>query len=92
MLIIENIDTLIQGINKIKENINIIKKLMGNLSLLEEEKILLNNNIIYFQKNIKGLENLLNLYNSFDDIEQQGIIDLTLDLYNDTNKVIQILS
>ena len=45
MLVIENFDTLLQGIEKIKENIELIKKLSNSLSLSDEEKTLLNNNV-----------------------------------------------
>ena len=82
MLVIENFDTLLQGIEKIKENIELIKKLSNSLSLSDEEKTLLNNNIIYFLKNLNGIENLSKSYNSFDNKEQQWLVDLTLDLYN----------
>ena len=91
MLVIENFDTLLQGIEKIKENIELIKKLSNSLSLSEEEKTLLNNNIIYFLKNLNGIENLSKSYNSFDNKEQQWLVDLTLDLYNNINQIIQTL-
>ena len=91
MLVIENLDTLLQGIEKIKENIELIKKLSNSLSLSDEEKTLLNNNTIYFSKNLNGIENLSKSYNSFDNKEQQWLIDLILDLYNDINQIIQAL-
>lgn len=91
MLVIENLDTLLQGIEKIKENIELIKKLSDILPLSNEEKILLNNNIIYFSKNINGIENLSKSYNSFDSKEQQWLIDLILDLYNDINQILQAI-
>ena len=91
MLVIENFDTLLQGIEKIKENIELIKKLSNSLSLSDEEKTLLNNNTIYFSKNLNGIENLSKSYNSFDNKEQQWLIDLILDLYNDINQIIQAL-
>ena len=91
MLVIENLDTLLQGIEKIKENIELIKKLSNSLSLSDEEKTLLNNNIIYFLKNLNGIENLSKSYNSFDNKEQQWLVDLTLDLYNNINQIIQTL-
>ena len=91
MLVIENFDTLLQGIEKIKENIELIKKLSNSLSLSDEEKTLLNNNIIYFLKNLNGIENLSKSYNSFDNKEQQWLVDLTLDLYNNINQIIQTL-
>ena len=91
MIVIENFDTLLQGIEKIKENIELIKKLSNSLSLSDEEKTLLNNNIIYFLKNLNGIENLSKSYNSFDNKEQQWLVDLTLDLYNNINQIIQTL-
>ena len=87
MLVIENFDTLLQGIEKIKENIELIKKLSNSLSLSDEEKTLLNNNIIYFLKNLNGIENLSKSYNSFDNKEQHWLVDLTLDLYNNINQI-----
>ena len=92
MLVIENLDTLIQGIDKIKENIELIKDLSNSSYLSDEEKTLLNNNIVYFLKNLNGIENLSKSYDSFDSKEQQWIIDLTLDLYNDTNQIIKVMS
>jgi hypothetical protein len=91
MLVIENLNTLLQGIKNIKENIEFIKKLSNSLSLSDKEKTLLDNNIIYFSKNLKGIENLSKSYNSFDNKEQQWLVDLILDLYNDTNQIIQAI-
>jgi hypothetical protein len=91
MLVIENLNTLLQGIEEIKENIEFIKKLSNSLSLSDKEKTLLYNNIIYFSKNLKGIENLSKSYNSFDNKEQQWLVDLILDLYNDTNQIIQAI-
>jgi uncharacterized protein YjgD (DUF1641 family) len=91
MLVIENLNTLLQGVEKIKENIELIKKLSNSLSLSNEEKTLLNNNIVYFTKNLNGIENLSKSYNSFDNKEQQWLIDLVLDLYNDVNQITQAL-
>jgi hypothetical protein len=91
MLIIENLDTLLQGISKIKKDIEYIKELSSQQYLSDEEMGLLSNNINYFLKNIKGIEILSNSYNSFDSGEQQRILDLTLDLYNDVNNIIQAL-
>jgi hypothetical protein len=92
MLVIENLNTLIQGINKIKENIELIKKLSNSSYLSDEEKSLLNSNIVYFLKNLNGIETLSKSYNSFDSKEQQWLVDLTLDLYNDINQVIKVMS
>lgn len=92
MLVIENLDTLIQGIDKIKENIELIKDLSNSSYLSDEEKTLLNNNIVYFSKNLNGIENLSKSYNSFTNKEQQWLVDLTLDLYNDINQIIKAIS
>jgi hypothetical protein len=92
MLVIENLDTLIQGINKIKENIELVKKLSNSSYLSDEEKSLLNNNIVYFLKNLNGIENLSKSYDFFNSKEQQWLVDLTLDLYNDINQIIKVIS
>jgi hypothetical protein len=92
MLVIENLDTLSQGIEKIKENIELVKKLSNSSYLSDEEKSLLNNNIVYFLKNLNGIENLSKSYDSFNSKEQQWLVDLTLDLYNDINQIIKVIS
>jgi FtsZ-binding cell division protein ZapB len=92
MLIIENLDTLSQGIKKIKENIDLIIKLQININLSKEDKYMLDNNILYFQKHIKNLEELSKSYNTFDKNEQQQLINIVLDMYNDVNKILQVVS
>ena len=92
MLIIENLDTLSQGIEKIKENIDLIIKLQININLFKEDKYMLDNNILYFQKHIKNLEELSKSYNTFDKNEQQQLINIVLDMYNDVNKILQVVS
>jgi hypothetical protein len=92
MLIIENLDTLLHGINKTKENIELINSFLNNIQLSDEDKNMLNNNINYFQKHIKNLEILSKTYNTLDRNEQQQLINIVLDLYNDANKILQVIS
>jgi hypothetical protein len=91
MLIIENIDTLIQGIEKIKDKINDIEKISVNTNLSPNEKQWLNILINDFKINLIKVEKATKLYNMADRYEQQQLINIALDLYNDVNKVIQVL-
>jgi hypothetical protein len=91
MLIIENIDTLTQGIGKIKDKINDIEKTSVNTNLSSDEKQWLNILINDFKTNLIKIEKATKLYNIADRYEQQQLINITLDLYNDVNKVIQVL-
>lgn len=93
MLIIENIDTLIQGIGKIRDKINNIEKASVNinLNLSSNEKQWLNILINDFKINLIKIEKATKLYNTADRYEQQQLINITLDLYNDVNKVTQVL-
>jgi hypothetical protein len=91
MLIIENIDTLIQGIGKIKDKINNIEKISVNTNLSSNEKQWLDILINDFKTNLIKIEKATKLYSMGDRYEQQKLINITLDLYNDINKVIQVL-
>jgi hypothetical protein len=91
MLIIENIDTLIQGIGKIRGKINNIEKASVNINLSSNEKQWLNILINDFKINLIKIEKATKLYNTADRYEQQQLINITLDLYNDVNKVTQVL-
>jgi hypothetical protein len=93
MLIIENIDTFITGIGKIRDKINNIEKASVNinLNLSSNEKQWLNILINDFKINLIKIEKATKLYNTADRYEQQQLINITLDLYNDVNKVTQVL-
>jgi hypothetical protein len=91
MLIIENIDTLIQGIGKIKDKIDNIEKISVNTNLSSNEKQWLDILINDFKTNLIKIEKATKLYSMGDRYEQQKLINITLDLYNDINKVIQVL-
>jgi len=92
MLIIENLDTLLQGIKKIKEKINNIEQISSNINLSSNEKQELGILINDFKKNLKNIEKSINFYNIADKYKQQQLIDITLDLYNDINQVINAIS
>jgi uncharacterized membrane protein YgaE (UPF0421/DUF939 family) len=92
MLIIENLDTLLQGVEKIKEKIDNIKQISSNINLSSNEKQWLNILISDFKKNLKNIEKAINFYDVADKYKQQQLINLTLDLYNDVNKILEVIS
>jgi len=92
MLIIENLDTLLQGVEKIKEKIDNIEQISSNINLSSNEKQWLNILISNFKKNLKNIEKAINFYDVADKYKQQQLINLTLDLYNDINQIIKVIS
>jgi hypothetical protein len=92
MLIIENLDTLLQGVEKIKEKIDNIEQISSNINLSSNEKQWLNILISDFKKNLKNIEKAINFYDVADKYKQQQLINITLDLYNDINQVIKVMS
>ena len=92
MLIIENLDTLLQGIEKIKEKIDNIEQISSNINLSSNEKQWLNILISDFKKNLKNIEKAINFYDVADKYKQQQLINITLDLYNDINQIIKVMS
>jgi hypothetical protein len=92
MLIIENLDTLLQGVEKIKEKIDNIEQISSNINLSSNEKQWLNILISDFKKNLKNIEKAINFYDVADKYKQQQLINITLDLYNDINQVIKFMS
>jgi hypothetical protein len=92
MLIIENLDTLLQGVEKIKEKIDNIEQISSNINLSSNEKQWLNILISDFKKNLKNIEKAINFYDVADKYKQQQLINLTLDLYNDVNKILEVIS
>jgi hypothetical protein len=92
MLIIENLDTLLQGVEKIKEKIDNIEQISSNINLSSNEKQWLNILISDFKKNLKNIEKAINFYDVADKYRQQQLINITLDLYNDINQVIKVMS
>jgi hypothetical protein len=92
MLIIENLDTLLQGVEKIKEKIDNIEQISSNINLSSNKKQWLNILISDFKKNLKNIEKAINFYDVADKYKQQQLINITLDLYNDINQVIKVMS
>jgi len=92
MLIIENLDTLLQGVEKIKEKIDNIEQISSNINLSSNEKQWLNILISDFKKNLKNIEKAINFYDVADKYKQQQLINITLDLYNDINQIIKFIS
>jgi hypothetical protein len=92
MLIIENLDTLLQGVEKIKEKIDNIEQISSNINLSSNEKQWLNILISDFKKNLKNIEKAINFYDVADKYKQQQLINITLDLYNDINQIIKVMS
>ena len=91
MLIIENIETLIQGINKIQDIISFAEDIYSKNILTTEEQKYLKINIDTFNNNLDNLKVLSEYYNNVDKIEQQNIINTALDLYNNVNYLKNIL-
>ena len=92
MLIIENLDTLLQGVEKIKEKIDNIEQISSNINLSSNEKQWLNILISDIKKNLKNIEKAINFYDVANKYKQQQLINITLDLYNDINQVIKVMS
>lgn len=91
MLIIESIETLIQGINKIQNTISFTEDIYNKNILTTEEQKYLKINIDAFNKALDNLKVLSKYYNEVDKIEQQNIINVALDLYNNVNYLKSIL-
>ena len=91
MLIIENIETLIQGINKIQGIISFAENIYNKNILTAEEQKYLKINIDTFNNILNNLKTLSEYYNTVDKIEQQNIIDTALDLYNNVDYLKSIL-
>lgn len=92
MLIIENLDTLLQGVEKIKEKINNIEQISSNIDLSSNDKQWLDILVNDFKKSLKNIEKAITFYDIADKYKQQQLINITLDLYNDINKVIKAIS
>lgn len=92
MLIIENLDTLLQGIEKIKEKIDNIEQISSNIGLSSDEKQWLDILTNDFKKNLKNIEKAINFYDIADKYKQQQLINITLNLYNDINRIIKAMS
>jgi hypothetical protein len=92
MLIIENLDTLLHGVEKIKEKIDNIEQISSNSDLSSDEKQWLDILINDFKKNLKNIEKAINFYNTSNNIYKQQLINITLDLYNDINQIIKVIS
>jgi hypothetical protein len=91
MLIIESIETLIQGINKIQDIISFAEDIYNKNILTTEEQKYLKINIDAFNNNLDNLKVLSEYYINIDKIEQQNIINTALDLYNNVNYLKSIL-
>ena len=91
MLIIESIETLIQGINKIQDIISFAEDIYNKNILTTEEQKYLKINIDTFNNNLDNLKILSEYYSNVDKIEQQNIINTALDLYNNVNYLKSIL-
>lgn len=91
MLIIESIETLIQGINKIQNIISFAEDIYNKNILTMEEQKYLKINIDTFDNNLDNLKVLSEYYSNVDKIEQQNIINTALDLYNNVNYLKSIL-
>jgi hypothetical protein len=91
MLIIESIETLIQGINKIQNIISFAEDIYNKNILTMEEQKYLKINIDTFNNNLDNLKVLSEYYSNVDKIEQQNIINTALDLYNNVNYLKSIL-
>lgn len=92
MLIIESIETLIQGINKIQDIIHFAEDIYNKNILTTEEQKYLKININAFNNTLDNLKVLSEYYNEVDKIEQQNIIDTALDLYNNVDYLKSILN
>ena len=91
MLIIESIETLIQGINKIQDTISFAENIYNKNILTTEEQKYLKINIDAFNNALDNLKILSEYYNTTDKIDQQNIINTALDLYNNVDYLKSIL-
>jgi len=92
MLIIEDIDSLKIGIEKIEENLNFLTKISNSNTLIGQDQKDLNLSINEFTNNLNKLKLLTNNYNIYDSNNQQKIMDVAFDLYNDVNYLKDILN
>jgi len=91
MLIIEDIDSLNIGIEKIEENLNYIINIHKSNSLTGQDQKDLKISIKEFIGSLNKLKTIANNYNTYDNKDQQKLMNVAYDLYNNVKYLKDIL-
>lgn len=92
MFLIEDIDTLNMGINKIEEDLQFLIKIYKSNQLVGNDQNDLKLLINRFNNNLSKIKSFVKGYNTYSEKDQQNIMDVAYDLYNDVKYLKDILN
>jgi len=92
MFLIEDIDTLNIGINKIEEDLQSLIKIYKSNQLVGNDQNDLKLLINRFNNSLSKIKSFIKGYNTYSEKDQQNIMDVAYDLYNDVKYLKDILN